>query len=101
MRVTVKEVEKIARLAKLSVSEDETVKFQEQLDEMLDYVDKLNELDTGGVEPTFFIRHGTEGLREDRPAESLSREEALNNAPSHTHGFFSVPKIIPQAEKKG
>ncbi len=101
MRVTIKDVEKIADLAKLSVTEDEKVEFQRSLDEMLDYVDTLNALDTDGVEPTFFVQHGTEGTREDRIAESLPREEALRNAPAQTLGFFRVPKIIPQAEKKG
>jgi len=101
MRVTIQDVEKIASLAKLSVSKEEKVKFRKQLDEMLDYVEKLNELDTEGVEPTFFVQHVTEGTRKDTPAESLPRDEALRNAPSHTLGFFRVPKIIPQAEKKG
>ena len=80
MRVTIQDVEKIAGLAKLSVSEEEKVKFRKQLDEMLDYVEKLNELDTEGVEPTFFVQHETEGTRKDLPAESLPRDEALRNA---------------------
>jgi aspartyl-tRNA(Asn)/glutamyl-tRNA(Gln) amidotransferase subunit C len=101
MRVTIQDVEKIAGLAKLSVSEEEKVKFREQLDEMLNYVEKLNELDTDGVEPTFFVQHGSEGTREDAPAESLPLDEALRNAPARTLGFFRVPKIIPQTEKKG
>ena len=101
MRVTIQDVEKIASLAKLSVSKEEKVKFRKQLDEMLDYVEKINELDTDGVEPTFFVKHASEGTRKDLPAESLPREEALWNAPAHTLGFFRVPKIIPQAEKKG
>jgi aspartyl-tRNA(Asn)/glutamyl-tRNA(Gln) amidotransferase subunit C len=100
MRVTKSDVEKIAKLAKLSVSESEKEKFQKQLDEMLGYVEKLNELNTDGVEPTFYVQHQTEGIREDRAAESLSHSEVLRNAPAHTLGFFQVPKIIPQAEKK-
>jgi len=101
MRVTVQDVEKIAELAKLSVTEDEKVEFRKRLDEMLDYVDQLNTLNTEGIEPTFFVQHGTEGSREDRISESLPRDEALRNAPAHTLGFFRVPKIIPQAGKKG
>jgi aspartyl-tRNA(Asn)/glutamyl-tRNA(Gln) amidotransferase subunit C len=101
MRVTIQDVEKIAGLAKLSVSEEEKVKFRKQLDEMLDYVEKLNELDTDGVEPTFFVQHDLAGTREDLATESLPRDEALRNAPAQTLGFFRVPKIIPQAEKKG
>lgn len=100
MRVTKSDVEKIARLARLSVSEDEKAKFQKQLDEILVYVEKLNALDTDNVEPTFAVQHRTEGMREDRAAEPLPREDALRNAPSQTLGFFRVPKVIPQAEKK-
>jgi aspartyl-tRNA(Asn)/glutamyl-tRNA(Gln) amidotransferase subunit C len=101
MRVTISDVEKIAGLAKLSVTGEEKAKFRGQLEEMLDYVEKLNELDTDGVEPTFFVQHGTESLRPDQVTESLPRDEALQNAPASTLGFFKVPKIIPQAEKKG
>lgn len=100
MRVTKSDVEKIARLAKLSVSEDEKARFQKQLDEILVYVEKLNALDTDGVEPTFAVQHRTEGMREDRATDSLSRENALMNAPSQNLGFFRVPKVIPQADKK-
>jgi aspartyl-tRNA(Asn)/glutamyl-tRNA(Gln) amidotransferase subunit C len=101
MRVTLEDVEKIARLAKLSVSDQEKEKYRKQLEEMLDYVDRLNELDLEGVEPTFTVQHAAEGTREDRVTESLTREEALMNAPSSARGFFRVPKIIPQTEKKG
>ncbi len=82
-------------------SEEEKAKYRLQMDAMLDYVAKLNELDTENVEPTFYVQHPAEGLREDRVAESLPREEVLKNAPAHTLGFFRVPKVIPSAEKKG
>jgi aspartyl-tRNA(Asn)/glutamyl-tRNA(Gln) amidotransferase subunit C len=100
MRVTIQDVEKIAGLAKLSVTEDEKIGFQKSLDEMLGYVDSLNTLNTDGVEPTYFVQHGTEGAREDRVTGSLAREDALKNAPDQTLGFFRVPKIIPATDKK-
>ena len=101
MRVTLKDVEKIARLAKLSVSDEEKEKFQIQLDAILDYVDQLNQADTENVEPTFYIQHDSSSMREDQVAESLPREAVLRNAPAHSLGFFRVPKILSQAKKKG
>ena len=100
MRVTVQDVKKVAQLARLSISEEETVQFQRQMEELLDYAEKINRLDTESVEPTYFVQHGTEKTREDLPAESLSQKEALANAPARTLGFFRVPKVIPQAPKK-
>jgi aspartyl-tRNA(Asn)/glutamyl-tRNA(Gln) amidotransferase subunit C len=94
MRVTIEDVEKIARLARLELSGEEKEKYRLQMDEMLDYVEQLNTLDTEGVEPTFSVRAAGTGLREDGRTESLPAEEALKNAPARTGGFFRVPKII-------
>lgn len=94
MRVTREEVEKIAALAKLEITEEEKEMFRGQLDRILDYVQKLNELDTKNVEPTYSVSHAGETLREDCVIPSMPREEALMNAPAQAHGFFRVPKII-------
>jgi aspartyl-tRNA(Asn)/glutamyl-tRNA(Gln) amidotransferase subunit C len=95
MRVTREDVDKIAALANLDISENEKEMFRVQMEKILGYAEKLNELDTEAVEPTYFIlQPGEDRMREDRVAVSLTQEEALMNAPSHVHGFFRVPKVV-------
>lgn len=94
MSVTIQDVENIARLAKLSFSEDEKEKFVEQFNQILAYMDKLNELDTSDVEPTSNPLALQNVLRKDEVHTWLSQKEALANAPKSNHGFFSVPKVI-------
>ncbi|MBN2031624.1 Asp-tRNA(Asn)/Glu-tRNA(Gln) amidotransferase subunit GatC [bacterium] len=96
MRIQKEDVEKIAKLAKLQFSEDEIEKFRGHLEEILTYVNKLNELNTDGVEPTYYVQHAGDVMREDRVKPSLPREEALKNAPAQDKGFFRVPKVIDQ-----
>jgi aspartyl-tRNA(Asn)/glutamyl-tRNA(Gln) amidotransferase subunit C len=94
MSVTIQEVENIARLAKLSFSEDEKEKFVEQFNQILGYMEKLNELDTSDVEPTYNPLALSNVMRKDEAKTWLTQEEALKNAPHSNHGFFSVPKVI-------
>jgi len=94
MRISTSDVEHIARLARLGLREDEKNVYGAQLNEILDYVDKLNELDTSGVEPTSHVIPIKNVFREDIPGTSLPREDALGNAPQSTGGFYRVPKII-------
>lgn len=88
------EVEHIALLARLSVSEQEKEKFSQQLGGILDYVKKLDELDTSGIEPTSHVIEMSNVMREDKLRPSLSKDEALMNAPDRTGDFYRVPKII-------
>ena len=94
MAVTIQDVDNMARLAKLSFSEDEKIKFVEQFNQILQYMDKLNELDTEDVEPTLNVLDMNNVVRADSVKTWLSQEEALANAPKSNHGFFSVPKVI-------
>ncbi len=94
MSVTLQEVENIARLAKLSFSEEEKEKFTVQFNQILGYIEKLNELDTDNVEPTDHVLDLYNVFREDEVKTWLTQEEALANAPNAKHGFFSVPKVI-------
>ena len=87
-------IEHLAQLARLSVSENEKTLFADQIDSILSYMDKLNELDTGVVEPTSHIISLSNVVREDLPKASLEREDALMNAPDRTDKFYRVPKII-------
>jgi len=87
-------VEHLARLARLALTEEEQRRFAGQLDGILAYVERLNELDTSGVEPTSHVLAINTVVREDAPRESLPREEALGNAPDGTGSFYRVPRII-------
>ncbi len=94
MAVTKKDVEYIADLARLKFNEDELEKFTGQLNEILSYVEKLNELDTSNVEPLSHPVEGSNVFREDIVKPSIDREEALKNAPDKNELFFKVPKVI-------
>ncbi len=94
MSVTIPEVEKIAQLAKLKFSEDEKVKLQKDMNQVLGYIEQLNELDLTDVEPLENINETENIMRGDEVKPWLSTEEALKNAPSKTQKFFKVPKVI-------
>lgn len=94
MSVSKKDVEYIARLARLQLRVDEIESYTNQLNKILEYMDKLNELDTSNVIPLSHPVEKTNIFREDELKKSVSREEALKNAPDRTEDFFKVPKII-------
>ncbi len=94
MSITIKDVEHIARLAKLDFSEAEKKRFQKDLSKILEYIEKLNELDTTHVEPLSHTQEIVNVMRKDEVKESLPVEEALRNAPSRQGNFFKVPKVI-------
>jgi aspartyl-tRNA(Asn)/glutamyl-tRNA(Gln) amidotransferase subunit C len=87
-------IEHIAGLARLSLSNEEKELFGKQLEDVLSYMEKLNELDTKDIEPTSHVIAIHNVTREDAPAPSLDREDALANAPDRTEKFYRVPKII-------
>jgi aspartyl-tRNA(Asn)/glutamyl-tRNA(Gln) amidotransferase subunit C len=94
MRISKKEIEHIASLARLYLSEEEKELFGLQLSSILDYMEKLNELDTKDIKPTSHVLPLSNVMRDDIPRPSIPREDALLNAPDHTDKFFRVPKII-------
>ncbi len=94
MNITVKEVEHVAKLANLSLSEEELATFPGQLDRILGYAAKLDELDTEGVVPTTHAFSNKNAFREDEVKDSLERHEALANGPNQNGEAFVVPKII-------
>ena len=83
----------VARLARLALSEEEVERFREQLSAILEAVGKVSELDLEGVEPTSHPLELTNVFGEDEPRPSLSREQALANAPDPEDGFFGVPAV--------
>jgi len=94
MKVERGEVEHVAILARLKLSEEEEQLFTGQLNAILDYMEKLNELDTSAVEPTFHVVSHYNTMRQDAVKGSLTQEASLGNAPDKTEGCFRVPKII-------
>ena len=87
-------VEKIANLARLKFDDSEKEAIKNDLQKMIQFVEKLNELDTTGVEPLLHMSDNVNVLREDEVKGSISREEGLKNAATHDEQFFKVPKVI-------
>lgn len=94
MNITEKEVLAVANLARLKLDPAEVTSMTEQLDRILGYVAKLNEINTDGVEATSHAQAITNAFREDEQKASLPRSEALANAPRHNEEAFIVPRII-------
>lgn len=94
MKLSTKEVEYVARLARLEVTDKETEKLTAQLNDILGYIDKLNEIDTTGVEPMTHAIAVTNAFREDKIVDSIGTEKSLANAPDGRGEFFRVPKVI-------
>jgi aspartyl-tRNA(Asn)/glutamyl-tRNA(Gln) amidotransferase subunit C len=92
--ISSKEVEYVAHLARLEISGGEKEKLTSQLNDILLYIDKLNELDTKGVEPMSHAMAVTNAFREDKVLDSIGTEATLANAPDARGEFFRVPKVI-------
>ncbi len=94
MEVTTQLVEKLAHLSRLYFTDDEIKGYTSDLQNMVSFVDKLNELDTTGVEPILHMGDAFNALREDEVKGSVSREDALLNSPLTDTEFFKVPTVI-------
>ena len=94
MEVNDQLVEKLAHLSRLQFNESEKAEIKNDLQRMIGFVEKLNELNLDGVEPLMHMSEEINVLREDEIKGSVSREEALKNAPLHDDQFFKVPKVI-------
>ena len=94
MPITREQVDYVARLARLDLSAQEKQRFGRQLDAILQYVEKLSELDTSAVESFVHVAERSNIFRDDTPGESLSRSDALAGAPETSEGCFKVPRII-------
>ncbi|HEV8285631.1 MAG TPA: Asp-tRNA(Asn)/Glu-tRNA(Gln) amidotransferase subunit GatC [Chitinophagaceae bacterium] len=93
-------VDKLAHLARLKFEASEKEEIKNDLQKMIAFVEKLNELDTSGVEPLLHMTDEVNVLREDEVKGSISREEALKNAPGHDDQFFKVPKVIKNTKNQ-
>lgn len=93
-KITEKTMEELEILAKLTLTEEEKNASVEEMQNMLDYVDQLNRLDTEGVEPLFHVFPLLNVFREDAEEDGCTREELLFNAPNEKDGQILVPKTI-------
>jgi len=87
-------IDRLAQLAKLKFSEEEKKELKTDLERMIEFVEKLKEVDTTGVEPLLHITDAVNVLREDEVSQTITKQEALLNAPLTDGNFFKVPKVI-------
>jgi aspartyl-tRNA(Asn)/glutamyl-tRNA(Gln) amidotransferase subunit C len=94
MQVTNELVEKIAHLARLKIAPADMESTKNDLQKMIAFVDKLNDVDTTGVTPALHASENINVLRADEPNHMLHQQQALQNAPQHNGVFFKVPRVI-------
>ncbi len=94
MKISPQEVAKVAKLARLELTDETIAQYSAQLGDILGYMDKLGELDTQSVEPMYTPVDHTTVLREDEVKKLVPREDILKNAPETDGAFFIVPRIV-------
>lgn len=94
MRISKEEVEKLAHLSRLQLDENAINQMQGDMNKMLNFVDKINELDLEGVEPLAYMSDEVNILRADKIEQNISHDEALKNAPDKDTDYFRVPKVM-------
>ena len=94
MKVTIEMIDRLSDLARLDIPATEKESLRNDLEQMIGFIEKLNELDTTGVEPLLHMSSEVNVLRPDEPKGSVSREEALQNAALKNEAFVLVPKMI-------
>lgn len=94
MTIDKETVEKVAHLARLELAEDEKEVLIADMSKILDFMAKLNEIDTSGIEPLVYMTNSSNVVREDVVKQEITHEEALLNAPKHDENYFLVAKVI-------
>jgi aspartyl-tRNA(Asn)/glutamyl-tRNA(Gln) amidotransferase subunit C len=94
MKIDEETVDKIAHLARLELNGDEKQEMIMDMNKILGFMDKLNEVDTTGVEPLVYMTDNVNCFREDVVKQDITHEEALLNAPKHDDNYFLVAKVI-------
>lgn len=94
MKITEEIIDHIAHLARLEFKGEDKVSIQKDMERMIEFVDKLSEIDTSNVEPLIFMSEEINRLREDVPQVTVSHEEALMNAPKKDSDYFRIPKVL-------
>lgn len=93
-KIDIKTVEEVAHLARLEFSEEGKSEILNDMNRMLAFVDKLNEMDTEDVTPLIYMTNEYNIMREDEPQQTLNQKQALKNAPKKDSDYFKVPKVI-------
>lgn len=94
--IDIKTVDEVAHLARLEFDEESKKEILNDMNRMLTFIDKLNELETDDVEPLIYMTQESTILREDIPETSITQKEALKNAPKKDSDYFKAPKVIDQ-----
>ncbi len=94
MAISIKEIEKVALLARLELDPKEVESLASSMSNILDYVETLSQVNTEELEENKAAESSSNVLRDDQPQKSLPREEALRNSPRHNDEFFLAPKVI-------
>ena len=93
-KIDIKTVEEVAHLARLEFDEAGKAEILNDMNRMLAFVDKINEMDTTNVEPLIYMTDERNVMREDEPKQTLTQKDALKNAPKKDSDYFKVPKVI-------
>lgn len=93
-KIDIKTVDEVAHLARLEFKDEAKAEILNDMNRMLAFVDKLNELNTDDVEPLIYMTDEVNVLREDEPKQTITQKEALKNAPKKDSDYFKVPKVI-------
>lgn len=94
MKITEDVVDHIAHLARLEFEGEKKVAIRQDLERIIDFMDKLQEVDTENVEPLVFMTDEVNRLREDEPIVTLNQDEVLKNAPKKDSDYFRIPKVL-------
>ena len=94
MDIDIKQIEQVANLSRIKLTDNEKNVFREQLTDILGYIEKLNELDTDDVQPMAYATSLKNVFREDQQESSFPRQKILELSPSSVNGFFKVPKVL-------
>jgi len=94
MDIDIKQIEQVATLSRIKLTDEEKDIFREQLTDILGYIEKLKELDTDDVQPMAYATSIKNVFREDQKKSSFPRQEILELSPSSANGFFKVPKVL-------
>ncbi len=94
MKITDETVDHIAHLSRLEFEGDKKVQIKEDMERILDFMDKLQEVNTDNVEPLIFMSEEVNVLREDVAVDTLTQEQALKNAPKKDSDYFRIPKVL-------
>ncbi|MEK0420884.1 MAG: Asp-tRNA(Asn)/Glu-tRNA(Gln) amidotransferase subunit GatC [Bacteroidetes bacterium] len=98
MKITPEKVQELAALSRLKFEGEAAERMRQDLENILEMCEKLNEVNTDGVEPLIYMTDRVNNLREDKVEQEITHEEALKNAPKKDSDFFRVPKVIGQTD---